>query len=265
MSVMAEPKAFASLSSGLLARKGAARPAMRPQGFGQVGSGLEDLGWNDMGFEAPKPAVAAVLDDQHDAFGEQLSEPALRNPLAALTPVASPVHDQQAEIADRFADYTEESSDEEYVDETAELYDPAATAAGSDEEEGEEDDFVPAQPLLSSKPGRVPVTLPPLEAPAPIAVVATPPSPVAVAPAPVESTKIVPTRAPRQRAAAGSKPKAAFTLRLDAERHLKLRLACAVTGHSAQQLVTAALDALLDAMPELESMADRAPARRASR
>ena len=34
-----EPKPFASLSSGLLARKGAARPAMRPQGFGQGGAG----------------------------------------------------------------------------------------------------------------------------------------------------------------------------------------------------------------------------------
>ena len=31
-----EPRPFASLSSGLLARKGAARPAMRPQGFGQI-------------------------------------------------------------------------------------------------------------------------------------------------------------------------------------------------------------------------------------
>ena len=59
-----EPKAFASLSSGLLARKGAARPAMRPQGFGQMGSGLEDLGWNDMGFEAPKPS-----DGEPDAGG----------------------------------------------------------------------------------------------------------------------------------------------------------------------------------------------------
>ena len=110
---MGEPKAFASLSSGLLARKGAARPAMRPQGFGQVGAGLEDLGWNDMGFEAPKPSLAPVRDDQHDAFGQQLSEPALRNPLAALTPsglspIASPVHDQQAEIADRFAGYTDD-------------------------------------------------------------------------------------------------------------------------------------------------------------
>ena len=36
---MGEPKAFASLSSGLLARKGAARPAMRPQGFGQAEPG----------------------------------------------------------------------------------------------------------------------------------------------------------------------------------------------------------------------------------
>ena len=48
---MAEAKPFASLSSGLLARKGAARPAMKPQGFGQMGGViLEDLGWNDMGF-----------------------------------------------------------------------------------------------------------------------------------------------------------------------------------------------------------------------
>ena len=55
-----EPKPFASLSSGLLARKGAARPAMRPQGFAQGAPGLEDLGWNDMGFEPPKPAVGAA-------------------------------------------------------------------------------------------------------------------------------------------------------------------------------------------------------------
>ena len=67
-----EPKAFASLSSGLLARKGAARPAMRPQGFGQGGSSLEDLGWNDMGFEPPKPAVVPPRDEDHDAFGDEL-------------------------------------------------------------------------------------------------------------------------------------------------------------------------------------------------
>jgi predicted HicB family RNase H-like nuclease len=65
-------------------------------------------------------------------------------------------------------------------------------------------------------------------------------------------------RAPRARSAPGSKAKAAFTLRLDPERHLKLRLACAVDGRSAQQLVTDALDQLLDRMPELDSMAAKA-------
>jgi len=49
-----------------------------------------------------------------------------------------------------------------------------------------------------------------------------------------------------------------FTLRLDPERHLKLRLACAIGGRSAQQLVTDALDQLLSGMPELDAMADRA-------
>ena len=262
---MGEPKAFASLSSGLLARKGAARPAMRPQGFGQVGSGLEDLGWNDMGFEAPKPALATVRDDQHDAFGDELSEPALRNPLAALTPpglspLVSPVHDQQAEIADRFSSYTEESGDDEDVDETAELYDPAAEAAGSDEDEDREDEAVVEAPVLATKPTRAPVLpIAPLLA-APVVFAPAAPGPVAAVREPAVRA---PIRAHSPRAAKGSKAKAAFTLRLDAERHLKLRLACAVTGRSAQQLVTEALDSLLGAMPELESMADRAPQNRA--
>jgi len=103
---MGEPKAFASLSSGLLARKGGARPAMRPQGFGgQTGAGLEDLGWDDMGFEPPKPANLPDRDEEHDAFGEEVPEQPLRHPLAALTPVGqsgSPVHDQRAELADAF-------------------------------------------------------------------------------------------------------------------------------------------------------------------
>ena len=76
--------------------------------------------------------------------------------------------------------------------------------------------------------------------------------------------QVAPARAIRPRAAPGSKAKAAFTLRLDGQRHLKLRLACAVTGRSAQQLVTDALDQLLATMPELDTMAERAPKRRAS-
>ena len=230
---MGEPKAFASLSSGLLARKGAARPAMKPQGFGQSGAGMEDLGWNDMGFEPPKPVVAPLRDEDHDAFGEELPDQPLRNPIAALTPIASPVHDQQAEIAERFAAHDEDGEDEngEYVDETAELYDPEA-----------ED----AEPLeLTDEPAPVVVIPQPVAAPAP-----------AQAPAPV--------RARRPRAAPGSKGKSAFTLRLDPSRHLKLRLACAVDGRSAQQLVTDALDQLLQAMPELETMAEKAPRKKSA-
>ena len=208
---MAEAKPIASLSSGLLARKGAARPAMRPQGFGQSASGLEDLGWNDMGFEPPKPAVAP-RDETHDAFGEDVVEHPRAHP-TGLTPVQSPVHDQQAEIADRLS--VEEDED---FDETAERYDADAE-----------------EPVVA-------------EAPAPV--VAAP----AVRPAPA----VAPRRAPRPRAAPGSKAKAAFTLRLDSERHLKLRLACAVDGRSAQQLVTDALDQLLNRIPELDSLAAKA-------
>jgi hypothetical protein len=56
-------KPFASLTSGLLARKGQAKPAMRPQSFGNfAGSGhsaRDDLGWNDMGHDRPRPQAPA--------------------------------------------------------------------------------------------------------------------------------------------------------------------------------------------------------------
>ena len=217
-----EAKPFASLSSGLLARKGAARPAMRPQGFGQAGNGLEDLGWNDMGFEPPK-AAEAPRDETHDAFGEDVVEHPRAHHPSGLTPVGSPVHDQQAEIEERLeADET----DEEF-DETAELYDPEAE---SEELNGSESETV--------------------ELPAPVITVPSPVAAPASAPAP--------RRAPKPRSGPGSKAKAAFTLRLDPDRHLKLRLACAVNGRSAQQLVTDALDALLERIPELDAMASKA-------
>jgi hypothetical protein len=85
----------------------------------------------------------------------------------------------------------------------------------------------------------------PVEARAPMYVVPSAPAPVT-------------HRAPRPRSAPGSKGKAAFTLRLDPERHLKLRLACALNGRSAQLLVTDALDHFLGGMPELEAMAEKA-------
>ena len=53
--------------------------------------------------------------------------------------------------------------------------------------------------------------------------------------------------------------KAAFTLRLDADRRLKLRLASAVTGRSAQQMLTQALDDLLMTLPEIDRLAEQLP------
>ena len=64
--------------------------------------------------------------------------------------------------------------------------------------------------------------------------------------------------APRKKAAAKKEGKrAAFTLRLDSDRHLKLRLASTMEGKSAQQLVTEALDALLDNFDDLDTLAAR--------
>ena len=184
---------------------------MRPQGFGQIGGNLEDLGWDDMGFEPPQPAEAP-RDAEHDAFGEPIVEhPALQGH-AGLTPVNSPVHSQQAEIADRLT----ESDEDEAADEVPEIVN--------------ENDELAVQPVVVR---------------APMYVVPSSPAPVA-------------RRASGPRAAPGSKGKAAFTLRLDPERHLKLRLACAVSSRSAQLLVTDALDQFLNGMPDLEAMAQKA-------
>jgi hypothetical protein len=216
--VASEAKPFASLSSGLLARKGAARPAMKPQGFGQMGGGnLEDLGWNDMGFEPPKAAVVA-RDSDHDAFGDVVEHP--RAHPTGLTPIHSPVHEQQADIADRLG------------------------GSESDDEIGRIDQIEELEEVDDIAQARAPEIE---EAPAPVTV-------ALVSAAPLAARR----RVPSPRSAPGSKGKAAFTLRLDPDRHLKLRLACAVDGRSAQQIVTDALDQMLGRMPELDAMASKA-------
>jgi hypothetical protein len=208
---MNEARPFASLSSGLLARKGAARPAMRPQGFGPHG-GFEDLGWNDMGTE---PA-----GEYEDELPEHVP-----SSIAALTPAPKPAHQDAAEpevVAQQRAIAESFAAEPEFEPE-AEL-EPAPEAEAA-----------PAPAELAAE----------VPAEAPAAVVALPRRP---APAP--------TRAP----AAAPGRKSAFTLRVDAERHLRLRLATAITGRSAQQLVTEALDQLLASLPEIESLAERVPA-----
>lgn len=63
--------------------------------------------------------------------------------------------------------------------------------------------------------------------------------------------------ATERRSALADGRRAAFTLRVDAERHLKLRLACTLKGRSAQQLVTDAIDRLLAELPDVTALAEQ--------
>ena len=217
---MGEPKPIASLSGLLLARKGAARPAMRrPTAEGQMGnmSALhDDLGWNDMGYDVD-PDQNAPMDHDH-GFS--------RNPLANAVPEANSVVREQQQMIARQLEAQAEVGFESV---------PALPPHVPIIEQVAE--------LAISEPavGRIPL----------VAV-----EQIFVAPTPVSVSQT------RTRAAPGSKGKAAFTLRLDTERHLKLRLACAVGNRSAQMLVTDALDAFLDNMPEIAQLAARVPTRK---
>lgn len=213
---MAETKPFASLSSGLLARKGAAKPAMRPQGFGSFGGSLEDLGWNDMG-QGP-----AALHDIHEAHDLPEHVP---SSIEALTPAPGgrthseppPVVEQQRSLEARLAPVEPEPELEE---------EPGIEAVEAE---------APAEPEARTGPK--------VQA--------------------LSEARIV--KLPRARSASARKPaaaargKAAFTLRLDPDRHLKLRLACALSRRSAQQLVTEALDTFLESMPELDALSGAVP------
>jgi hypothetical protein len=83
-------------------------------------------------------------------------------------------------------------------------------------------------------------------------------APIVAAPVPevVRQQETIAARiaAPRRTAKSAGR-RAAFTLRLDDERHLKLRLACVTRNRSAQQIVTEALDRLLADLPEVAELA----------
>jgi hypothetical protein len=215
---MGEPKPTASLSGLLLARKGAARPAMRRQNMfgnpGTAGASQDDLGWNDMGYDV-NPEPSAPMDYDHVTGYNLLA--------GAVPDVTSEVRQQQERIAEQLQVQSDAGFDALYGENTV-------------EDDGMEEDrpvvVVSMTPSVSLKPAKTQAIVRPAE------------------------------KAPVKRAAPGSKSKAAFTLRLDNDRHLKLRLACAVSNRSAQMLVTDALDAFLDAMPEIEQLAARVPARR---
>lgn len=210
---MNEPKPFASLSSGLLARKGSAKPAMRPQSFrfSNEGNGLavaspslDDLGWNDMGDDVPPNATSAPIT-LHGA------------PVARLV-IPPRVVVQQEELAQRLES---PSHDTEIADRSVAPHEVTPPVAASGDAVSREDE-------TTSNPSPVDHVVEGSHA--------------------VEASMVT-------RANAGGKPKAAFTLRLDPDRHLRLRLICAVTHRSAQQVVTQALDEFLARQPENSRLA----------
>ncbi|MGH6616974.1 hypothetical protein [Sphingomonas sp.] len=236
--MIGQPKPFASLSSTLLARKGTARPAMRPQGFGGFGAlqTQDDLGWNDMG-------------DPHDGHGHHDVPP-------AVPPVLMQREALQREmIGDEFD------------------APPVAAAPFFDSFENEfeepEQDYVPAiESVLAVKPVRTveaSAEAAPLAIQPPVAVtplVAAVPAPVAAATDIAEAVPVAATLPPARaaqivRETSAKKGKAAFTLRLDHDRHLQLRLASALRNRSAQQLVTEALDAFFETLPEVTELANQ--------
>lgn len=167
---------FASLCPSLLARKGGAKPAMRPQ-LGIIPTNqpdaMEDLGWNDMG------------DDEGQV---EMS--------AAIIPINSAAAD------------------------TGDEADANAACDGQMQPFGNL-----AQRLAQPAPRKVQA--------------------MAQDNAPPPQRKSAPKQGKR----------AAFTLRLDAERHLKLRLAATIENCSAQRLVTEALDQLLAEIEDLDMLA----------
>lgn len=199
---MTEPRPFASLTSSLLARKGFARPAMRPQGHAHAlpaGPG-DDLGWNDMGLYEGDLSPPDDLPDTPRAPASAYLTPLPQADAPETPEVPLPVVlQQQAEIAQGLG----------------------VTAEG-----------------LSSPPAK------PARKKAPKAK-AEPSNGKAMA-------------LPVPRGEPSARAKAAFTLRLDAERHLRLRLACAISHRSAQKLLIEALDAYLETVPGLDELTARA-------
>jgi len=256
---MNEPKPFASLGPTLLARKGGAKPAMRPQlapmGMGSGGGNaqaaralaqdfdaLEDLGWNDMG-EDEAPA---------DRLGDLLQ----------LTP-APPNPEAEAE--------TDAGSPKPHLPVAEARIEPIAPIAPKPAPEA-------LPEVIATKPVRPAVEAAPkaaAETPAPKPLVRSiheelaerlekgeTEYPVRKVKQPKQAATVVEAPAPRPEPApaaledvAEANRRAAFTLRLDAKRHLKLRLASTVRNRSAQQLVTEALDRFLRDIPEVELLA----------
>jgi hypothetical protein len=142
-----------------------------------------------------------------------------------------------------------EQLQEEFAPAVPQAYEPAAAPQVEDYEEEYDEEQEGAYAPLTAPVAHAPVD----EVPLPHAEVV---HPVSVATA---------TRLDRETAAKTKHGKAAFTLRLDHDRHLRLRIASALCHRSAQMLVTEALDAFLNSLPEVGALVSQLPPPKARR
>jgi len=223
---MMSEASFASLGPTLLARKGGAKPAMRPQltplpdDMSEMAAlaeeQLEDLGWNDMGAEREADGIselkAPLLSAKPNAARDAQSDNGGANivPIDARSARPNPANeDTLPEIGP------------ETETETGPETGPQEGPVIRTEQKRLARDFMSGAVQVSA-----------------------------------EKQTIKPTK-PRAKSSQKSGKRAAFTLRLDTDRHLKLRLASTMQGVSAQSLVTDALDALLDGIEELDTLVER--------
>lgn len=221
---------FASLGPSLLARKGGAKPAMRPQVAPLVADEtalaalaeeqLEDLGWNDMGDSEGHHEGADIVPINADVTADDF----VAGAFAEGGPI---VRRQQRRLEERVLADAVMTGPDDHEAEYDEEDEPVYGEAFDDEDYAEEAD---------EAAGYAPLAEPVVAAPVPVAAPRAPAKP----------------RVP----AAQSGRRAAFTLRLDADRHLKLRLAATMQGVSAQVLVTEALDRLLAEYDDLDVIAN---------
>ncbi|WP_183114012.1 hypothetical protein [Sphingomonas sp. So64.6b] len=221
---------------------------MRPQGYGGFGSlqGQDDLGWNDMG-------------DPHEAHAHDVEQPAFNPPVfnGGVPPVLMQREVLKEEFEPSFAtpvldpamdDSFEDDSVEGHLEEDAPAFEsvlavkPLRTVEKLVAEQSVAEQPAPPEPAIAQAPAAAQVE----------DVVAEPAAPQPVTLPPARAARIARETRPKQ-------GKAAFTLRLNHDRHLRLRLASALTNRSAQLLVTEALDAFLNTLPEVAVLANQLP------
>lgn len=212
--MMMQEKAFGSLTGSLLARKGGARPAMRPQAYrfdaGDPSAADDDCGWNDMGgaeamsADMLTPEQRASLLPSEKVTGIVAPADTASASFSAAASM-SPARRQQWDLVAGLSATPQMSEG---------VWEAEAGARLAADDRAEQDAFLARLRAESNESN------------------------------PQEEERDA--LAPKMRAVPGMNAKSAFTLRLDKQRHLKLRLACAFSHTSAQRLLTEALDEYLE-------------------